>query len=124
MHIDYNQNTSPHHFVPKGWGFEIWIENNDKYCGKILHMEAGKKFSWHYHKNKDETFYVQKGRIKLLYGWNHDKTQALELILGPDSSFHIPPGLVHQAIALEDTDIFEFSTHHEDSDSYRIEKGD
>jgi len=24
------------HMVPKGWGFEKWIVNNEKYCGKIL----------------------------------------------------------------------------------------
>ena len=26
--------------VPKGWGEEIIIENNENYCGKILVFEA------------------------------------------------------------------------------------
>lgn len=46
-------------FVPKGWGFEKWIVNNEKYCGKILFFVKGKKCSYHYHEIKDETFYVQ-----------------------------------------------------------------
>ena len=48
---------------PKGWGHEKWIVNTDKYCGKILFFEEGKQCSWHYHKLKDETFYVQSGEI-------------------------------------------------------------
>jgi len=113
-----------HHIVPKNWGYELWITNNEKYCGKILHILAGKRFSWHFHLIKDETFYVHKGRVRLLYGYNEDIGQASELILGPDSSFHVPPRLIHQIIALEDSDVFEFSTEHFDEDSYRILKGD
>lgn len=113
-----------HHFVEKNWGFEIWLVNNEKYCGKILHINAGKKFSWHFHKIKHETFFVQKGRIKLFYGHDEDINKATELILGPYSSFTVPPGLIHQIIALADTDVLEFSTTHFDEDSYRILKGD
>lgn len=25
-------------FVPKGWGFEKWIVNNEEYCGKLLYF--------------------------------------------------------------------------------------
>lgn len=113
-----------HHLVEKGWGYELWIVNNEQYCGKILHLNAGKKFSWHYHKLKHETFYVRNGRVKLLYGYDEDINKAIEIVLGPDSSFTIPPGLIHQLIALEDTDVFEFSTTHFDEDSYRVIKGD
>ena len=38
-------------------------------------------------------------------------------------SFHIPTGLIHQIIGLEYTELFEFSTEHFDSDSYRILAG-
>ena len=36
----------------------------------------------------------------------------------------IPPGLVHQMEALEDSELYEFSTQHFESDSYRLVKGD
>lgn len=79
--------------VPKGWGYELWIENTGDYCGKLLFMFSGKKFSWHYHKLKDETFYIQSGKIKLLYDETDDLSQATELILEKGEAFHIYRGL-------------------------------
>ena len=58
--------------VPKGWGYEKWIVNNKMYCGKLLFFDEGKRCSWHYHKLKDETFYLQSGRILLYYGDTDD----------------------------------------------------
>ena len=58
--------------VPKGWGYEKWIVNNEKYCGKLLFFEKGKKCSWHYHKLKHETFYLHSGKIYLYYGFEDD----------------------------------------------------
>ena len=48
--------TSSIKHVPKGWGYEKWITNNEKYCGKLLYFNKGKKCSWHYHEIKEETF--------------------------------------------------------------------
>lgn len=110
--------------VSKGWGFEKWIVNNEKYCGKILYIVKDHKCSWHFHKIKDETFYVQSGKIKLIYGRTDSMHHADEVILEKGSHFHIPVGLRHQMIALEDTELFEFSTQHFDEDSYRVQKGD
>ena len=116
-------------FVPKGWGFEKWIVNKEEYCGKLLYFVKGRRCSWHYHKLKDEVFYVQSGKIKVLYSdedemYNGDILIANSVILGPGENFHVYKGLRHQMIALEDTELFEFSTQHFDSDSYRVEKGD
>ena len=111
-------------FVPKGWGFEKWIVNTEQYCGKLLYFVKGKKCSWHYHVLKDETFYIQSGKIKLLHSDEDDLCNAIEVILNPGDKFHIYQGLKHQMIALEDTELFEFSTQHFDEDSYRIIKGD
>lgn len=112
------------HFVPKGWGFEKWIVNNEKYCGKILYFVKGRSCSWHYHKIKDETFYIQSGKILLHFGYLYDFGKANQTILSKGDHFHIPVDLVHKMTALEDTELFEFSTQHLDEDSYRIEKGD
>lgn len=111
-------------YVPKGWGFEKWIVNNEKYCGKLLYFVKKHKCSWHYHKIKDETFYIQSGKIELSYGYDEDIKSAKKIILNRGDHFHIPVGLKHQMFALEDTELFEFSTQHFDDDSYRIEKGD
>ena len=52
--------------VPKKWGHELIIENNDKYCGKVLHFEDKCKFSMHFHAEKDETWYVLRGVFELI----------------------------------------------------------
>ncbi len=114
----------PIKFVPKGWGFEKWIVNNEEYCGKLLYFAKDRKCSWHYHTLKDETFYVQSGKIKVTYSDRDDINSAQELILEKGNSFHVHRGMRHQMMALEDTELFEFSTQHFDSDSYRLLKGD
>jgi quercetin dioxygenase-like cupin family protein len=111
-------------FVPKGWGFEKWIVNNEEYCGKLLYFVKGKRCSWHYHKLKDEVFYIQSGKILVKYSDQDDIEKAEELILERGDNFHVYRGLRHQMIAIEDTELFEFSTQHFDSDSHRILKGD
>ncbi len=111
-------------FVPKGWGFEKWIVNNDEYCGKLLYFVKGRRCSWHYHVLKDEVFYVQSGKILVKFSEGDDLSEANERVLSRGDSFHVYRGLRHQMIALEDTELFEFSTQHFDSDSYRIQKGD
>jgi len=114
----------PIKYVPKGWGFEKWIVNNEEYCGKLLYFVKGRKCSWHYHIKKDEVFYIQSGRILVKYSDRDDLDTAGEIELGPGDNFHVYRGLRHQMIALEDTELFEFSTQHFDEDSYRIIKGD
>ena len=110
--------------VPKGWGYEKWIVNTDEYCGKLLHFIKGKKCSWHYHKLKDETFYLQEGKLLVKYSDNDNLDEATEIILERGDKFHVPTGMRHQMYALKDTELFEFSTQHFDYDSIRLQKGD
>lgn len=109
---------------PKGWGYEKWIVNKPEYCGKLLYFYKGKKCSWHYHKLKDETFYIGSGSIKLYFGETDDINESNYVLLSKGEKFHIPVGLRHQMLALEDTELYEFSTEHFEEDSYRIIKGD
>ena len=111
-------------YVSKGWGFERWIVNCEQYCGKLLFFEKGKRCSWHFHKIKDEVFYLQSGKMIVKYSDEDDLENAEELVLNAGANFHIYTGLRHQMIALEDSELFEFSTQHFDSDSHRIVKGD
>jgi len=108
--------------VPKGWGHEIIFENNEKYCGKLLVFKEGCKFSMHYHMIKDESWYVQEGEF--LYRWiNTETAKVVEKKLFEGDTVRQLPGQPHQLIALTDRTIYEVSTQHFDSDSYRIEKG-
>ena len=110
-------------YVPKGWGNELIIENNEMYCGKLLRFKSNCRFSMHYHMNKDETWYVQK--CKFVYRWiDTENADMNESILRKGDVVRQRPGQPHQLEALTDGVVFEVSTHHEDSDSYRVFKGD
>ena len=109
--------------VPKGWGEELIIENNEMYCGKLLIFKKGCKFSMHYHLIKDETWYVNDGRFE--YRWIDTETAETHKVkLYPGDVVRQRVGQPHQLKALTDGVVFEVSTHHEDSDSYRVLKGD
>jgi mannose-6-phosphate isomerase-like protein (cupin superfamily) len=114
--------------VNKLWGYEIWIENNDKYCGKHLHIVPGKKCSVHYHKNKKETFYVINGELLIeysdhtdLYSWQN-MLGIKTILLEKGDSFTIEPNTPHRfyTTASYPCDFIEISTHHDDNDSYRL----
>ena len=92
--------------------------------GKLLYFVKGKRCSWHYHKLKDEVFYVQSGKLLVKYSDEDSLEHAKEVILEKGDNFHVYRGLRHQMLALQDTELFEFSTQHFDEDSYRIQKGD
>ena len=115
--------------VEKKWGREIIFANygreNVNYCGKLLiHDKAGSLGSMHFHMKKHETFYVQKGSFRI---WWIDTSNAKlnNHIIKEGDSWVNEPGQTHQIEALEDGSIlFEASTFHEDSDSYRVMPGD
>ncbi len=114
----------PVRIVSKGWGREVWIANGERYCGKILELRKGKKCSLHFHKLKDESFYLRSGRLLLRVMSSPQADSAQEFILEPGQCMDVPVGVVHQMEALEDSELYEFSSQHFDSDSYRIARGD
>ena len=106
-------------YVSKRWGYEIWIVNNEKYCGKKLFIRQGKYCSYHHHKDKDEVLYIESGRIWMNSSDDSDENWINAVDMGPGYAFHVTPGCKHQMHAVEDTIILEFSTQHFDEDSYR-----
>jgi len=108
--------------VKKGWGEELWIVNL-KYCGKILTLKKGKKCSIHFHNEKDETFYVLSGKINLEL-FNKYAILKKSIVLNKDDIYRIKPGVIHRFTGIEDSKIFEVSTTHKESDTYRLVKGD
>jgi mannose-6-phosphate isomerase len=95
--------------VEKPWGYElIWAET-PIYVGKVLFVRAGQALSLQFHREKDESWLVQSGRVKLELGGVGEKALAEEVV-GAGAAFHYPPGTVHRVTALEDTTILEVST--------------
>ena len=110
--------------VKKYWGEEIWIHNDEEYCGKILRFfKKGNKFSLHYHIIKKESWYVGKGSFEYIRLDTEHGVESSEIINVGDC-LTIERGSPHQLIALEDnSEIFEVSTQHFDEDRYRIRLG-
>lgn len=108
------------HTEKKVWGWEEWIVNNDDYCGKRLHFAAaGSATSMHFHVKKHETMYVESGAFNIIT----IDTQTCNMTvrrLDRGSSIVIEPNTPHRIVALEPAVLIEFSTHHENSDSYRL----
>ncbi len=110
-------------YIEKGWGFEKILVNNNEYCGKILHFNKGAKFSSHAHIKKLETFFCTKGYLKVT-GIDTENAQEYALFLQPGEILDVPRFCFHQIEALEESEIFEFSTPDDPTDSYRVKPGD
>jgi quercetin dioxygenase-like cupin family protein len=121
--IIFNAKECSKSYVKKGWGHELHIENNQDYCAKLLVFNKGYKFSMHYHVEKYETWYVQKGKLKFTW-MDPDNADRIINELNEGDVVTIHQGIAHQLEALEDSIIFETSTHDKINDSYRVEKGD
>jgi mannose-6-phosphate isomerase-like protein (cupin superfamily) len=119
-----NRARQPVRIVPKGWGREVWIANGDLYCGKILEIRKGKKCSLHFHKIKTESFYLRTGKLIVRVKESPESATIEEFELVAGECMDVPIGLVHQMEAIEDAELFEFSTQHFDSDSHRLVPGD
>ena len=77
----------------------------------------------HFHMEKDETWWVEKGNF--YYSFIDTETALKQsMTISPGWVVRQYPGQPHQLEALTDGKIFEVSTHHKDSDSYRVSPGD
>lgn len=112
-------------FQQKGWGYEIIFASNESYCGKILCFNReGAKTSLHFHKERDKTWFVNSGQLKLQY--IETGTGALnEVVLKEGDTFRIKSLQPHLLQSLtKDAMVFEVSTNFNPADTYRIFPGD
>ncbi|HME72661.1 MAG TPA: cupin domain-containing protein [Myxococcota bacterium] len=94
--------------VEKPWGYELIWAHTDRYAGKILVIETGKRLSLQYHRTKDESIFVIRGRLCLeLEG---EDGRLAELELGPGEHRRIPVGRRHRFSARERVELVEVST--------------
>lgn len=110
-------------FVEKGWGHELIWATNDKYCGKFLKFNEGAKFSMHFHREKDETWYVLDG--KFIVEWIDTKDATVhKKELNEGDSWRNPPLLPHRVYCIMPGTLIEVSTADSVEDNYRVMKGD
>jgi mannose-6-phosphate isomerase-like protein (cupin superfamily) len=129
------KNERIHTKVVKLWGYEEIFENNELYCGKLL--TVGDRWSsngrFHFHENKDETFFVISEALVLEIITNYCEVIAVPrhkrgklsqfnrevLVLYPGMSYRILPYTPHRFKSNSPglTRFIEVSTHDEESDS-------
>jgi mannose-6-phosphate isomerase-like protein (cupin superfamily) len=105
--------------VDKPWGHEeIWA-HTDRYVGKVLVIEPGKRLSLQYHEKKDESVLVVRGTLRLHLENAGGELEVLDL--GPGEHRRIPTGRTHRFEAVDErVELVEVSTPELD-DVVRIE---
>jgi len=94
--------------VDKPWGHErIWAET-DRYIGKILVIETGRRLSLQYHERKLESILVVSGRLRLTLEGEDGEARTEEL--GPGDARLIRVGRAHRYEAIERAEVFEVSS--------------
>jgi mannose-6-phosphate isomerase len=94
--------------VDKPWGYELIWASTDRYVGKILVIEAGRRLSLQRHLVKDESIYVAAGRLRLFL--EDDEGTVCVEELGPGEFRRVPTGRIHRYEAIERCELIEVST--------------
>lgn len=100
------------------WGYEVWIENNELYCNKLLILNKGFTSSWHYHERKDETFIILQGEVELTY---KDGVNEAVTVLQAGDKFRIKPGVIHKFKSIDDRSIIMEVSLTDDDDNVKLE---
>ncbi len=94
--------------VDKPWGHELIWAHTDRYVGKILVIETGRRLSLQRHEIKDETILVLSGRLRLHL--EDDDGVVRERELGPGEGQRVATGRIHRYEAIERCELVEVST--------------
>jgi len=96
------------HQVEKPWGHELIWALTDRYCGKILVIEPGRRLSLQTHRIKDEWIHVLSGRLRLTLEGDDGRDAVTEL--GPGQGAHVPAGRRHRYEATGRVELIEVSS--------------
>jgi mannose-6-phosphate isomerase len=99
---------SPGRRVTKPWGHELIWAHTDRYVGKILVIETGRRLSLQRHEVKDESIYVLSGRLRLTLEDEGGEIRTEELGRGDHRRVHT--GRIHRYEAVERCELLEVST--------------
>ena len=94
--------------VNKPWGKEVWLELNDRYCFKRIHLNEGQRTSYQYHNKKIETSYIIEGEVEV---WlENDKGEIEKTRMFPGDHYTALPLRKHRVIAVKNAVYLEASS--------------
>jgi len=96
--------------VEKPWGYEIWLEINEFYTYKLIHMTAGNQCSLQSHQYKFETNYIIEGEATVLLEDKNGELQSHLFKMG--DGWSVPIGRKHRVMSTTDYTSLEVSTTH------------
>ena len=94
--------------VDKPWGHELIWAHTDRYVGKLLTIETGKRLSLQHHEVKDEWIHVLSGRLRLFLEDDAGDVVTRELEAGEGA--HVGVRRIHRYEAIETCTLIEVST--------------
>lgn len=98
--------------VTKPWGHELWLELNEFYAYKLIHMKEGNQSSLQMHDMKIEANYVIDGIAEVLL--EDENGELKSHIFSKGSGWVVPSKRKHRVIAKTDYTALEVSTPHLD----------
>ena len=113
---------------PKRWGedrgefVQVAYQETMRHLA-VFEIKKGYSRGEHYHENKEEIFYVFRGRIKASL-IDMDTLQKEEKILEKGNRIRVKPRCGHRFYGLEDTLVIEYSPQvYDKEDTYKVNLG-
>ena len=94
--------------VEKPWGHEVVWAHAERYVGKVIVIETGKRLSLQHHEVKDEWIHVLDGRLALTLENDAGDLEVREL--GAGEGAHVAVRRQHRFEAIETCTLIEVST--------------
>lgn len=105
--------------IDKPWGYELhWVPEGMPYMGKVLHIDSGKRLSLQTHDKKTESWFLIKGRAKIV--WDDQNGNLVEEEMGIGRGYTCKINQRHRLAGITDCDIIEVSTP-ETGTTFRLE---
>ncbi len=95
--------------IDKPWGYEIhFVPDGKPYMGKIIHINKGKRLSLQVHDKKQESWFLLKGKAKVI--WDNNKGKLIETEMESGKGYSCEIRQRHRLVGITDCDIVEVST--------------
>lgn len=103
--------------IDKPWGYEELLLEKDGFGFKRLVLKPDVVSSFHFHNEKNEIFYIDKGQTKIRFEDGSEKDYKQGEFL------YLPKGTKHQIIntGVENLEILEFGYPYKTEDVVRVE---